>query len=236
MSYITAALLAAALVHAAWGDLRTRTIPNWLNLAVAAGAPLWVLFATAFEPRIRAAAVTGSLVSYSSIAESEFYTHRFGSFGPAVRPGAPMPPPVPHAAVIARAPKTVVACSVVARPADARPDRFMVVSSFPLKLRRTSRRYKGSSRRARESADHPQPRARRAERGAAMTKGPRCGPFVLSSAGPQAICSINTWKPRLSPCRITISLQASFPISRAFPSSKGQARIGPAHPKSYLGN
>ena len=41
MSYIAAALLAAALVHAAWGDLRTRTIPNWLNLAIAAGAPLW---------------------------------------------------------------------------------------------------------------------------------------------------------------------------------------------------
>ncbi len=41
ISYIIAALLAIALVHAAWGDLRTRIIPNWLNLAIALGAPLW---------------------------------------------------------------------------------------------------------------------------------------------------------------------------------------------------
>jgi prepilin peptidase CpaA len=39
--YLVAVVLAAALVHAAWGDLRTRIIPNWLNLAIAAGAPIW---------------------------------------------------------------------------------------------------------------------------------------------------------------------------------------------------
>jgi prepilin peptidase CpaA len=40
-SYLIAAALAVALIRAAWGDLQTRTIPNWLNLAIAAGAPLW---------------------------------------------------------------------------------------------------------------------------------------------------------------------------------------------------
>ena len=40
-SYLIAALLAIALMRAAWGDLQSRTIPNWLNVAIAAGAPLW---------------------------------------------------------------------------------------------------------------------------------------------------------------------------------------------------
>lgn len=40
-SYLIAALLAIALIRAAWGDLQSRTIPNWLNIAIAAGAPLW---------------------------------------------------------------------------------------------------------------------------------------------------------------------------------------------------
>ncbi|ARS27819.1 A24 family peptidase [Sphingomonas sp. KC8] len=35
--------LAAALLYAAWGDIRTRTIPNWLNGAIAIAAPLWWL-------------------------------------------------------------------------------------------------------------------------------------------------------------------------------------------------
>ena len=39
--YLIAALLGVALIRAAWGDLRTRTIPNWLNIAIAAGAPFW---------------------------------------------------------------------------------------------------------------------------------------------------------------------------------------------------
>jgi cephalosporin-C deacetylase-like acetyl esterase len=41
-----------------------------------------VLYAAAFDERIRSAAATGSLVSYTAIAESKLYTHRFGSFGP----------------------------------------------------------------------------------------------------------------------------------------------------------
>jgi pimeloyl-ACP methyl ester carboxylesterase len=43
---------------------------------------LIVLYAAAFDGRIRSVAATGTLVSYSSIAESEIYTHRFSSFGP----------------------------------------------------------------------------------------------------------------------------------------------------------
>jgi prepilin peptidase CpaA len=35
------ALLALLLLVAAWGDLRTRTIPNGLNAAIALLAPLW---------------------------------------------------------------------------------------------------------------------------------------------------------------------------------------------------
>ncbi len=38
------AVLAAVLIVAAVGDLRTRTIPNWLNGAIALGAiPFWFL-------------------------------------------------------------------------------------------------------------------------------------------------------------------------------------------------
>jgi prepilin peptidase CpaA len=38
------AILAAMLIIAATGDLRTRTIPNWLNGAIALGAiPFWVV-------------------------------------------------------------------------------------------------------------------------------------------------------------------------------------------------
>ena len=40
---IILAALAGLLVHAAWGDLRTRIIGNRLNLAIALGAPLWWL-------------------------------------------------------------------------------------------------------------------------------------------------------------------------------------------------
>lgn len=35
--------LAAALLYAAWGDIRTRTIPNALNAAIAIAAPAWWL-------------------------------------------------------------------------------------------------------------------------------------------------------------------------------------------------
>ncbi|MEX2262985.1 MAG: alpha/beta fold hydrolase [Bryobacteraceae bacterium] len=43
---------------------------------------LIVLYAAAFDERIRSVASTGALVSYSSIVDSELYTHRFSSFGP----------------------------------------------------------------------------------------------------------------------------------------------------------
>ncbi|PTD17363.1 A24 family peptidase [Sphingomonas fennica] len=35
--------LAAGLLYAAWGDIAARTIPNWLNAAIAIGAPAWWL-------------------------------------------------------------------------------------------------------------------------------------------------------------------------------------------------
>jgi cephalosporin-C deacetylase-like acetyl esterase len=43
---------------------------------------LIVLYAAAFDDRIRSVASTGALVSYSAIAESNLYSHRFGAFGP----------------------------------------------------------------------------------------------------------------------------------------------------------
>lgn len=43
VGFIILGALAAALLYAAWGDIRTRTIPNWLNGAIAIAAPLWWL-------------------------------------------------------------------------------------------------------------------------------------------------------------------------------------------------
>jgi prepilin peptidase CpaA len=46
-------ILAAALVAAAVGDLRTRTIPNWLNLAIALGAiPFWYVIDLGLWPEV----------------------------------------------------------------------------------------------------------------------------------------------------------------------------------------
>jgi prepilin peptidase CpaA len=43
LSWILLGLLAAALLACCWWDLKTRTIPNWLNLAIALGAvAFWV--------------------------------------------------------------------------------------------------------------------------------------------------------------------------------------------------
>ncbi len=45
------AILAAMLIVAAVGDLRTRTIPNWLNGAIALGSiPFWFLSGISFWP------------------------------------------------------------------------------------------------------------------------------------------------------------------------------------------
>jgi prepilin peptidase CpaA len=47
------AILAAMLIVAAAGDLRTRTIPNWLNGAIALGAiPFWIASGMALWPDI----------------------------------------------------------------------------------------------------------------------------------------------------------------------------------------
>jgi prepilin peptidase CpaA len=47
------AVLAAMLIVAAAGDLRTRTIPNWLNASIALGAvPFWFLSGMSVWPEI----------------------------------------------------------------------------------------------------------------------------------------------------------------------------------------
>ena len=47
------AILAAMLLVAATGDLRTRTIPNWLNAAIALGAiPFWLVSGLSFWPEM----------------------------------------------------------------------------------------------------------------------------------------------------------------------------------------
>ena len=47
------AILAAMLIVAATGDLRTRTIPNWLNAAIALGAiPFWYASGLSIWPEV----------------------------------------------------------------------------------------------------------------------------------------------------------------------------------------
>ena len=47
------AILAAMLIVAAAGDLRTRTIPNWLNASIALGAiPFWLFSGMSLWPEI----------------------------------------------------------------------------------------------------------------------------------------------------------------------------------------
>lgn len=53
LEYGLLAGLAIALVYAAISDIRSRTIGNWLNIAIAAGAPLyWIASGMAFWPDI----------------------------------------------------------------------------------------------------------------------------------------------------------------------------------------
>ncbi len=53
MENLLIALLAAMLIVAAAGDIRTRTIPNWLNGAIALGAiPFWIASDLSFWPGI----------------------------------------------------------------------------------------------------------------------------------------------------------------------------------------
>ncbi len=65
---------------------------------------LVVLYAAAFDERIRSAAITGSLVSYAAIAASELYSHRFGAFGPGFLRGFDLPD---AASLIAPRPLTI---------------------------------------------------------------------------------------------------------------------------------
>jgi prepilin peptidase CpaA len=53
LSWILLGLLAAALLACCWWDLRTRTIPNWLNLAIALLAiPFWLALGLTFWPEM----------------------------------------------------------------------------------------------------------------------------------------------------------------------------------------
>ena len=71
------AILAAMLIVAAAGDLRTRTIPNWLNAAIALGAiPFWLLSGMSLWPEIALqVAVAAAVFGLFAIA---FY---FGAMG-----------------------------------------------------------------------------------------------------------------------------------------------------------
>ena len=52
-SWILLGLLAAALLACCWWDLKTRTIPNWLNLAIALGAvAFWIAVGLPVWPEV----------------------------------------------------------------------------------------------------------------------------------------------------------------------------------------
>jgi prepilin peptidase CpaA len=52
-SWILLGLLAAALLACCWWDLKTRTIPNWLNLAIALGAvAFWIAIGLPVWPEV----------------------------------------------------------------------------------------------------------------------------------------------------------------------------------------
>jgi cephalosporin-C deacetylase-like acetyl esterase len=71
-------------VMAGVGYLATRSEvdPKRISAAGHGMGGLIVVFAAAFDDRIRSVASTGALVSYSAIAETNLYSHRFGAFGP----------------------------------------------------------------------------------------------------------------------------------------------------------
>jgi len=57
------AILAAMLIVAAAGDIRTRTIPNWLNAAIAVGAiPFWFFSGLSLWPEIAAQVAVAAFV------------------------------------------------------------------------------------------------------------------------------------------------------------------------------
>jgi prepilin peptidase CpaA len=60
---LVVAILAAMLIVAAVGDLRTRIIPNWLNAAIALLAiPFWWLTGLAFWPEVAAQIAVASIL------------------------------------------------------------------------------------------------------------------------------------------------------------------------------
>jgi prepilin peptidase CpaA len=53
LANLAVAILGAMLIVAATGDLRTRTIPNWLNAAIALTAiPFWIFSGLSFWPEM----------------------------------------------------------------------------------------------------------------------------------------------------------------------------------------
>ena len=77
LSEVLVAILAAMLIVAAVGDLRTRTIPNWLNGSIALGAiPFWVLSGISLWPEVALQiAVAGAVFGLFAIA------FHFGAMG-----------------------------------------------------------------------------------------------------------------------------------------------------------
>jgi prepilin peptidase CpaA len=77
LANITVAILAAMLIVAATGDLRTRTIPNWLNAAIALTAiPFWVFSGLNFWPDV-VSQIGIALIVFALFA----IAFRFGAMG-----------------------------------------------------------------------------------------------------------------------------------------------------------
>ena len=66
LSWILLGALAALLLAACWFDVKARTIPNWLNLAIAALAiPFWWTLGLAFWPDIALQVGVAALVLFA---------------------------------------------------------------------------------------------------------------------------------------------------------------------------
>ena len=77
LANLTSAILAAMLIVAAIGDLRTRTIPNWLNAAIALTAiPFWFFSGVGFWPGV-ASQIAVAMIVFVIFAMA----FRFGAMG-----------------------------------------------------------------------------------------------------------------------------------------------------------